>query len=286
MDYTPAESKRQKYQSPGTVRRKRAKAMAWEYFFAPGHAFTLIAAFILILVLCIAPLFLLQMLAAAAESENAGVLSEMINSSAFDTVVTVIWLLLVIPLAPGYLYLVMGMARGEERRLSDLFYAYTSFRAYGRAWLSVLVPAAWIAFIYMAASAMYYSGGVLEAVAEKMNVAQRYREMLLISSDVLCVLVSVAGALLFGYFLPGSFFLLDGMRTTVFEAYRRGFTTMRGHLAETVVFHLSFIGWLLLSVLTVGVLFVLFVVPYYLFSLTAYFRSLPEGGKENTDARN
>jgi len=45
---------------------------------------------------------------------------------------------------------------------------------------------------------------------------------------------------------------------------------MRGHKVESVVLNFSFFGWILLSLFTAGVLFVIFVIPYMLLSIISF----------------
>jgi uncharacterized membrane protein len=72
------------------------------------------------------------------------------------------------------------------------------------------------------------------------------------------------------------FILADNPDSKPLESLRRSRLMMRGHKKELFKLHLSFIGWLFLSVITCGILFILYVGPLYYATITEFYESLQE----------
>ena len=68
---------------------------------------------------------------------------------------------------------------------------------------------------------------------------------------------------------------------SVSQAFERSKAMMNGHKGELFLLHLSFIGWWLVSALTLG-LGALVVTPYMSFSETAFYRNLAAGQQQNS----
>lgn len=58
------------------------------------------------------------------------------------------------------------------------------------------------------------------------------------------------------------------------DAIRKSYAMMKGHKWELFVLDLSFIGWAILGVLTLGLLFIFYVEPYYYSTHAAYWEDL------------
>ena len=74
------------------------------------------------------------------------------------------------------------------------------------------------------------------------------------------------------------YLMADHPEMTVAQAFDRSKAMMKGHKGELFLLHLSFIGWLFLSALTLG-LGGLVVSPYMQFAETAIYRNLAAGNK-------
>jgi len=72
------------------------------------------------------------------------------------------------------------------------------------------------------------------------------------------------------------FILADNPDLKPLEALRRSKHMMQGHKSEFFKLNLSFIGWLFLSVITCGILFILYVGPLYYATITEFYESLQE----------
>lgn len=74
-----------------------------------------------------------------------------------------------------------------------------------------------------------------------------------------------------------SFFILaDNPDIKPVEAIKRSKHMMQGHKTELFMLNLSFIGWLFLSIITCGILFILYVGPLYYATITEFYESLQE----------
>ena len=72
------------------------------------------------------------------------------------------------------------------------------------------------------------------------------------------------------------YLMADHPEMTVAQAFDRSKAMMKGHKGDLFLLHLSFIGWLLLSAITLG-LGGLVVSPYMQFAETAFYRNLAAG---------
>ena len=63
------------------------------------------------------------------------------------------------------------------------------------------------------------------------------------------------------------------------DAIRRSWQLMRGHKGEYFVFGLSFLGWIILTALTFGVLGIFYTGPYMRISYAGYYRELVYSGE-------
>ncbi|MDP8219928.1 MAG: DUF975 family protein [Candidatus Stygibacter frigidus] len=90
------------------------------------------------------------------------------------------------------------------------------------------------------------------------------------------ILLIVPGLIaIFSYSLS-LFILADNPDLKPLEAIKRSKHMMQGHKNELLKLNLSFIGWLFLSALTCGILFILYVGPLYYATITEFYESLQE----------
>ena len=76
------------------------------------------------------------------------------------------------------------------------------------------------------------------------------------------------------------YILADDPHISSIEAIRKSERMMMGHKFALFCLHLSFIGWYILSIFTCGLLLI-YVVPYHLAAVTAFYRTLAEGNGES-----
>ena len=76
------------------------------------------------------------------------------------------------------------------------------------------------------------------------------------------------------------YILADNPQLSSMDALRESERMMMGHKWELFCLNLSFIGWYILSIFTCGLLLI-YVVPYHLAAVTAFYRILAEGNGES-----
>lgn len=262
--------------SPAKGRRREAKRRAWNCFFVGGNSLTLIAAALIPLIMYMALQGVYGMVYMVLDVDCEWIYT-------VDTVAKVLLVLLVLPLFGGTIYITAGIARGESRELKDIFYAYSSLRSYLRSWISLLIPfgalSAVVSLSVMLGEASY---GLAElSMSSEAGGYNAYAIMA--GGETVAVIAAVAGLLLCGFVMP--FFGLAHVTPTLSlaEALRRSVAVARGHLVEWLMLQLSFLGWLLLSVATVGILLVLFTIPYYLLTVMFYIDSLSADAPKISD---
>jgi uncharacterized membrane protein len=72
------------------------------------------------------------------------------------------------------------------------------------------------------------------------------------------------------------YIMADEPDVTASEAIRRSKMMMRGHKTELFMLLISFIGWIILSLFTMGILFIVYVGPYLYATITEFYESLQE----------
>ena len=88
-----------------------------------------------------------------------------------------------------------------------------------------------------------------------------------------CILFIVPGIVLAMMFSQTELILKDDRNISAFDAICKSARMMRGHKAQLFWLMLSFIGWLILSVLTLGIGF-LFLEPYFETTLAHFYEDL------------
>lgn len=178
----------------------------------------------------------------------------------------IIIFLFVFPAGYGMLTLSWRMVSGEDAPLADIFYAY---RRLLKTWAVIIVssvPAFIIGgSVWGAVRLMKYINGELAIISESESLA-----LIINSCAVLTAGVIIAGALYLavrGFFFPG-FAMRGDMR--VGKALSAAFMASRGRMREIVAFVFSFSGWAALSLLTLGVIFIMQLVPFYTTSYMIY----------------
>jgi len=86
------------------------------------------------------------------------------------------------------------------------------------------------------------------------------------------------------FFVPGiivalglyevPYMLAEDPNISGMEAIRRSWENMKGHKGELFVLHLSFIGWILLTILTFGVLAIFYAGPYMSLAEAGFYRGM------------
>ena len=85
-----------------------------------------------------------------------------------------------------------------------------------------------------------------------------------IENTLLCILI--------GY--PAAYILADNPGMGIMDVIKASWNMMKGHKWELFVLDLSFIGWILLDILTLGILGLFYVNPYIFSTHAAFYEAL------------
>lgn len=185
------------------------------------------------------------------------------------------------PLSFGIYRFYLTMTDGDKPSISELFSLFSSakkfFGSFGVVLLVTLFSFLWGALFTVV-------WGVIIGVTVAILVINAVSaEVVLITVLVMYVLFLVS-AVLFEIFLmkyyatPVTFVRGNG----VYQSVRQSVSIMKKHRFEAFLFELSFIGWHMLSVLTLGLVYI-YVLPYYTASYTSFISALTDGEKEEDD---
>ena len=251
--------------SPSAARRKDAKRRAWDCFFTKGNSLTLIAAILIPLIMYMAAQGIYSMIYYAIDPQDMGGWIAEVAS-----VVDFILIFLMLPLVGGTLYIATGLARGEERHVRDLFYAYTSWRAHLRTWIGLLIPLLALSAVAGIVSVILMASQGLAEMASAMEDGKAYVYLFFDGGTLFAVLAAVAGLLPCAYVMPFLWLTFSHPECPLSSLRSRSVASVRGRLGAWLILNISFLGWLALSVASVGVLLVLFAAPYYLLTVSFY----------------
>ena len=254
-----------KQMSPSAAQRKDAKRRAWDCFFTKGNSLTLIAATLIPLIMYMAAQGIYSMIYYAIDPQEMGGWIADVAS-----VVDFLLIFLMLPLVGGTLYIATGLARGEERHARDVFYAYTSWRIHFRTWAGLLIPIFSVCAVVGIVAVILMSSQGLTEMAAAMEEGKEYAYLFYDGGTLFAILAAVGGLLLCSYVVPFLWLTFSHLECSSASLLSRSFSVIRGHLGAWLMLHISFLGWLALSVASVGILLVLFVAPYYLLAVSYY----------------
>ncbi len=108
--------------------------------------------------------------------------------------------------------------------------------------------------------------------AYKKNIGTMALYTLFITLGFMCFFVPGIIVALGLYEVP--YMLAEDPNISGMEAIRRSWENMKGHKGELFVLHLSFIGWILLTILTFGVLAIFYAGPYMSLAEAGFYRGM------------
>lgn len=170
----------------------------------------------------------------------------------------IIILLLGLPLLYGCAMIFEGAARGVREPMTTLFCAFESPRRYRRA-LGVTLGVAFLPAAFLALLALF---------AYQVKWAENPGQVVLI----LLFAVSPWLALSLGWGRYDAVLTLayDDPAATVRELFARSRTITKGRLWGLLRFKLSYVGWAVLSVLTLGLVLIFHALPHFSLSYSLY----------------
>ncbi len=192
-----------------------------------------------------------------------------VNENLYEISVLIDYVLIflfVFPAVYGMLTLSWRMASGEDSPLAEIFFAYRRLLKTWAVMIVSSVPALIIGgSVWGVVRLMKYINGEIVIISESESLA-----LIINFCAVLTAGVIIAGALYIavrGFFFPGLAMRGD-MR--VGKALSAAFMASRGRMREIIAFVFSFSGWAALSLLTLGVIFIMQLVPFYTMSYIIY----------------
>ena len=95
------------------------------------------------------------------------------------------------------------------------------------------------------------------------------------------VLLIVPGIILSLGFTMFNYLVADEQVTDALDGIKKSWNMMKGYKADLFVFVLSFFGWFLLCMLTLGILLI-WIIPYYQSAITIYYEKLRQVKNQTT----
>ena len=104
--------------------------------------------------------------------------------------------------------------------------------------------------------------GIIVGVSTAVMGGATLANLLLLLFVPLAIAVIVLMAVVYYILSMTRFILAESHQIKAFDALKLSARITKGHRADIFVFDLSFLGWMLLGVLTLGILNILYVIPY------------------------
>ncbi len=162
----------------------------------------------------------------------------------------------------------LRLSRGEPARFTDMFYPFTSrperFFAYELLLLLLALPCLLPGAICILLS---------PAFAVVMGTADSAPVTLMLIGIVLLIVGAVFYVRVFGSWFMAPFLMLDKEDLRAKDSIRASRKLMKGKRGKWFLMMLSFIGWLLLSLLSFGIALI-WIAPYFIQSLTCFYVNL------------
>lgn len=190
----------------------------------------------------------------------------------FSLMSTAVTIFLLGPLQVSEAKAGLNVYDGNKPDFRHILYGFSE----GRYWKSVGVIALMFLFITLAVFAAVIPASIILAIPA---IAGGFFEGAEISAAfvvglVLAVIVVMIPTIILGIGFSQVHFAVAAEGRSGMDAIKRSWELMRGHKWEYFVFALSFLGWELLNVLTLGVLGIFRVNPYVAICYAGYHREL------------
>ncbi|MCL2838300.1 MAG: DUF975 family protein [Oscillospiraceae bacterium] len=166
----------------------------------------------------------------------------------------------------GWTKIFLGLTNNQKPKVADLF---SGFKSFGKAlWLYIL----WGFFIFLWTLPFHLPAIILLAVIPVLN-----SQALVVVFAILGILLSIAALVMVVIKLLAywqSFYILaENPHMTARECLRESVSIMRGNKGKLFVLELSFIGWFLLGMITLGIAFI-WIGPYFYTTLANFYHAV------------
>ncbi len=183
------------------------------------------------------------------------------------------------PLLLGFYSLAAGLSNQADVELSHIFGYYRSFVRMCRSWcisLAVVLP------IKLFTVIAEVTVQLLDASKEKLDGIPYFA--LLVLAVVMLIGVFATGLLLCGKFFPFAYGAVVNKDQKLSKTFRDSLRSTKGKLGRIFAFRLSFALLMLLSLATVGVLFIIYTIPYMAVSYSYHSSHLLTGKYKTIDS--
>jgi len=237
-----------------------------------GNLMKLILAVLIFITVAFIPSFLssgILYLCGVEFDENGYAIMSDLSSIIMSLSVIALYLFLIIPTISGVLLVAKDIVEGEEAQLTALFSPFKKPRRYFRSLLIGVVTVIVVGLpIFVIAGAASLSTSVYSTFLTDENLLLIPFAFFLASASIGAIVVSFWGTS-FLLFVPG--LLLEG--ESLLRAIRKSFLLARGLRSGALGYMVICLVLTLISLLTLGILFVIYVAP---FILVSYFVLLNE----------
>jgi len=171
-------------------------------------------------------------------------------------------------LLPGLISMIDKITKEEKTGLEDLFSkANIALKTAGLTLSLVVIVGFFTLFLGVALYGLYTSSS-LWGICDEWLV-----NLLLCIGIVLSVSLLVFTSYVALSFSQVYFIYNESPEMSIFDIFKKSYIIMDGHKLELFVMLLSFMGWILLGILTLGLLYI-WLVPYILVSMNNFYNSI------------
>ncbi|WP_024613921.1 DUF975 family protein [Clostridium sp. Ade.TY] len=175
--------------------------------------------------------------------------------------------------------LYLNLVRNKTFDMSKGIKDFNVYLRYGGFTLLLGIIVFVVTIIFMGIVVGISTGAFLGAIVYESEVDFLITNMIivvLITTVLLCLIMLIINSI----FLPAEYLIIDGF--TLGESLSKSFRLMKGNKWRFLKFQLSFVGWMLLGILTFGI-GLLWVIPYYS-TASANFFLMVNGEKESNES--
>ena len=238
-------------------RRLYFKWSAREDMKAKGNLLLFIAGAFITAFVCVASAYLLQ---------SAVLLFDSDPSSALMAAVYFIVFLVTAPVFWGLFRMACLMSKGEKAHISDVLWCFDGFPRLRRVYaLSIALMAGFCLIVCLSLVLSSTLVGALVGAPLTEMTADQTIAVVAFAYVLIFVLLALSPRLVV---LPALFF--DGDDVSLSEAAALAKKAMRGRRREIVAFNFSFLPLVLLSILSLGILFFVYLLPLYMIAAHKY----------------
>lgn len=205
------------------------------------------------------------------------------DESIMANLISIVTSIIGVPLSFGFTYSFIRLKRGEDVKTFDFFKSV--FSNFGRAWkislrvvLKLILPIILLVLTILIVVGMlaYFSIELLSA-----HVANEMLFVVLVGGIVIVVIYCwlIIRALLYSL---TTYIAFDNPDMTALEVINESAKMMKGNRMKLILLELSFIGWGILCLFTLGIGY-LWLVPYMQVAQVCFYESILEKKDENVD---